>query len=210
MALRQRAGQRFARLATDTVVRWPRLWRIFRRPLRREFDQIATFWDRGRDRAHLASYEAALDAVEALPKRALDIGTGTGAGAFAIARRFPQAEVIGVDIAPAMLEEARKKVPPELADRVSFQAGDASKLPFADGSFELVGLANMIPFFDEIERIVAPGGSVVFGWSVGPQTPIYVPSERLRSELARRGFSDFAEFEAARGTGFLARKGGSR
>ena len=58
----------------------------------------------------------------------------------------------------------------------------------------------MIPFFDELARVVAPGGAVVFAFSGGADTPIYVPSERLRGELGRRGFADFAEFVAGRGT----------
>ena len=66
-------------------------------------------------------------------------------------------------------------------------------------SFDLVTLANMIPFFDELAACVAPGGSVLFAFSVGAETPIYVPPERLRAELAERGFTDFAEFAPAAG-----------
>jgi hypothetical protein len=44
-------------------------------------------------------------------------------------------------------------------------------------------------------------------FSAGPQTPIWVPPERLRAELARRGFAEFADFEAGGGTALLARKG---
>jgi len=76
-----------------------------------------------------------------------------------------------------------------------------------DGSFDLVVLANMIPFFDELARVVAPDGRVVFSFSAGPETPIWVPPERLRRELGVRGFSDFADFAAAGGTALLARRG---
>jgi SAM-dependent methyltransferase len=89
---------------------------------------------------------------------------------------------------------------------VTFQAGDAEHLPFPDGSFDLVTLANMIPFFDELARVAAPGGYVVFSFSSGPQTPIWVPPDRLRRELEARGFTDFAEFEGGAGTALLARK----
>jgi ubiquinone/menaquinone biosynthesis C-methylase UbiE len=140
------------------------------------------------------------------PKRVLDLGTGTGAAAFEAARRFPSAEVVGVDMAEQMLAQARSKTPPELAGRVTFQAADAERLPFEDGSFELVLLANMIPFFDELARVVAPGGHVVFSFSGGSETPIWVPPERLRSELSARGFAEFADFEAAGATALLARK----
>jgi ubiquinone/menaquinone biosynthesis C-methylase UbiE len=136
----------------------------------------------------------------------LDLGTGTGLAAFLVGRRFPEAEVVGVDLSSRMVEEATRKTPPELAGRVSFQQGDASHLPFADESFDLVTLANMIPFFDELDRVTAPGGWVAFSFSAGPETPIWVPPERLRDELSRRGFADFADFQAGSGTALLARK----
>ena len=199
-------GQRFARLATNAVVRRPALWRLFRGPLRRQFDRLAPRWDEIRQPDHLAALELALERVEPAPRRALDLGTGTGDGAFAVAHRFPQVEVVGVDLAESMVAAARRKTAPELAERVRFELGDAAALHFADGAFQLVTLANMIPFFDELARVVAPGGFVVFGFSGGSETPIYVPSARLRAELERRGFADFADAEAGRGTAFLARK----
>jgi SAM-dependent methyltransferase len=106
-----------------------------------------------------------------------------------------------------MVEEARRKTPPELAPRVRFETADAAALPFADGTFDLVALANAIPFFDELARVLAPGGHAAFGFSLGPATPIYVPPDRLRAELARRGFDGFREVAAESSTGFLARKG---
>jgi ubiquinone/menaquinone biosynthesis C-methylase UbiE len=204
---RRELGQKFARVSTNAVVRSPRLWRFFRPLVRKQFDAIAGNWDTMRDPTHLAPYEAALAAVDPAPARALDLGTGTGQGAFAIARRFPGTEVVGVDLADAMLAEARGKMPAEVAERVEFENGDASSLPFPDASFDLVAHANMIPFFDELTRVLAPGGQAVFAFSLGPGTPIYVPPERLRQELARRGFTEFAEFDAGKGTALLARKG---
>ena len=203
---RRELGQKFARLSTNAVVRSPRLWRLFRPLVRKQFDAIAGDWDTMRDPTHLAPYEAALAAVDPAPARALDLGTGTGQGAFAIARRFPGTEVVGVDLADAMLAEARRKTPAELAERLEFENGDASSLPFPDGWFDLVAHANMIPFFDELARVLAPGGQAVFAFSAGPGTPIYVPPERLREELASRGFTEFAEFAAGKGTALLARK----
>jgi SAM-dependent methyltransferase len=199
-------GRRFARLATDLVVRRPGLWRLFRGSIRRQFDKLAPSWDAMRSAGHLESLDAALDAIPEAPRRVLDVGTGTGTAARLIASRWPEAEVVGVDVADGMLAEARRLLPDDLSGRVRFERGDASALPFPDGSFDLVTLANMIPFFDEIDRVLASGGHAAFAWSVGPQTPIYVAPERLRDELARRGFGDFRELEAAPGTGFLARK----
>jgi SAM-dependent methyltransferase len=204
--LAEKLGQRFARLTTNAVVRRPRLWRFFRGPMRLQFDRLAPVWDAMRRPDSLASFERALEEIHGSPRRALDVGTGTGAGAFTIARRFPEAEVVGVDLAPGMLAEARRLTPPELAARVRFEEEDASRLSFEDRFFDLIGLANMIPFFDELDRVLAPGGWVIFSFSGGAETPIWVPPERLRAELSARGFSDFADFAVGRGTSFLARK----
>ena len=199
-------GRKFARIATNITVRRPRLWRALRPLMRAQFDNLAPRWDQMRSADPLASLDRALEDVGGSPARVLDLGTGTGLGAFLVARRFPEAEVVGVDLAPRMVEEARRKTPPELAGRVSFQQADASRLPFPDAAFDLVTLANMIPFFDELARVTAPGGSVAFSFSAGPETPIWAPPERLRNELSRRGFADFADFQAEAGTALLARK----
>ena len=199
-------GRRFARLTTNAVVAYPALWRVFRPLTRRQFDAIASSWDARRTDAAFAALDAGLVALPNAPSAVLDLGTGTGKAAFAIARRFPEASVVGVDLAPEMIREAQRLTPPELADRVRFEAADASKLSYADGSFDLVSLANMIPFFDELARVVRLDGHVLLSFSAGAETPIYVPFERLRSELGRRGFADFADFEASGGTALLARK----
>jgi len=198
-------GRRLARLATNAVVRNPRLWRIFRALLRRQFDRLAPRWDGIIGPAALDAFRQALETVPP-PRRALDLGTGTGAAAFAIAERFPAAEVIGVDLAPAMVEAAAAKTPAELAGRITFLEADASALPLPDGSCELVSLANMIPFFAELERVLAPGGAALFSFAHGPATPIFVPPKRLRMELSARGFSQFADFTAGAATCLVARK----
>ena len=118
--------------------------------------------------------------------------------------------MIGVDLSERMIEVARRNVTPELGGRVRFEQADTARLPFDDGSFELVSLANMIPFFAELAHVTAPGGWAVFSFSAGPETPIWVPPERLRAELEPLGYSDFADFQAGGGTALLARKEGRR
>jgi SAM-dependent methyltransferase len=188
-------SRRFARLVTDAVVRRPWLWRIFRGRLRTMFDGLAPSWETRIGPHHLLALDLALE--DALtPHHIIDLGTGTGVVALALAERYPEAEVVGVDLSPGMIEEARQKLSPELAGRVRFEVGDASALAYPDGSFDLVVGSNMIPFYDELARIVAPGGMLVFSFSRGAETPIYVPPERSREELGRRGFAEFAEFSA--------------
>ena len=202
----EQLGRKFARFTTNQVVRRQWSWPLFRRLTRLQFNRIAPVWDERRSGEAFASLEAALDGLDVRPKRVLDLGTGTGRAAFLLARRYPEAEVIGADLAADMLVEARRLTPPELADRVRFEEADAERLQYGNGSFDLVSLANMIPFFDELARVTAPGGAVVFSFSAGPETPIYVPPDVLRSALAERGFTDFADFAAGNGTALLARK----
>ena len=204
--LKAAVSRRFARVVTNAVTRSPRLWPLLRPALRFQFHTLAPNWDRIVSPDHIAPYETALAAIEAPPRRVLDLGTGTGAGAFTMAHHFPEAEVTGADLAEGMVEEARRKTPPDLRGRVRFEVADAASLPYEDGYFDLVGLANMIPFFDELARVTAPGGRVLLSFSSGAGTPIYVPPERLRRQLSARGFSEFADFQAGPGTALLARK----
>ena len=150
----------------------------------------------------LAPMEAALDRIEPKPRRILDVGTGTGAVARLAAERFPDAEVVGADLSERMIAEARRLTD---STRSRYEVADARQLPFEDGAFELVTLGNMIPFFDELARVVASGGHVSIAYSGGAGTPIYVPTERFRAELGRRSFAEFAELSGGPGTA-LSRK----
>jgi SAM-dependent methyltransferase len=190
-------------MVTDLVVRRPMLWRLLRHPLRAQFDKLAPVWNGMRMPDTLAPVEAALDELPAPPRRILDLGTGTGAVARLVAERFPEAEIVGVDISARMIDEARRLTD---APRVDYQVADAQSLPFPDGSFDLITLGNMIPFFDELARLLTRGGRVIVGYSAGSETPIYVAPGRLRRELSRRGFTEFAELSAGRGTSLLATK----
>jgi SAM-dependent methyltransferase len=197
-------GQRFARLVTDLVTRFPRLWRVFRGPLTRNFDRLAPTWDSLRvTERYLSPLQVALAAVDSAPARVLDLGTGTGGGARLSAARWPDAEIVGVDLSAAMIGEARTRA---TSEHERYEVGDASALAFPDGSFELVTLVNMIPFFDELARVTAPAGQVAIAFTRGAGTPIYVPFERVDAELRRRGFSEIEHFEAGDGISLLARR----
>jgi ubiquinone/menaquinone biosynthesis C-methylase UbiE len=198
-------AESLARLVTDAVVRNPRLWRVFRGRLRDRFDELAPTWETRIGPHHLWALDLAL-ADMPRPVRVLDLGTGTGVVAKALAERYPEADVVGIDLSHGMIDEASRKLPSELADRVRFAVGDAAGLDYPDGAFDLVVLSNMIPFFDELARVTAAGGSLVLSFSRGDETPIYVPFERLRAELGRRGFAEFAEFSAEPATALRAER----
>jgi SAM-dependent methyltransferase len=198
------AGRRFARMTTRAVVARPRVWGLFRSPLRRQFDLLAAGWETRLGPEALIPLGAALDRLSSPPRRVLDLGTGTGKAARVVAERFPEAEVVGVDLSPAMIEEARRVLPAERSGSVRFEVADASRLPFDARAFDLVVLLNMIPFFQELARVTAPGGRLVVAFSFGSETPIYVPPETLSKRLAPVGFGDFEQLAAGDGTAFLA------
>ena len=200
------AGRRFARVTTRAVVARPAVWPLFRPLLRKQFETLAPVWDVRRGPEALAPLDASLERLTTQPRRVLDVGTGTGKGARFVAARFPDAHVVGVDLAPRMIGEAERLLPEELRGRVRFLVADAAELPFDDGEFDLVLLLNMIPFFDELARVAAPGAMVVLSFSSGAQTPIYVSPRTLRGRLARVGFGDFEELSVRDGIAFIARR----
>lgn len=110
----------------------------------------------------------ALALLEA-PTRVLDLATGTGDLALGLARRFPRARVTGLDLTPAMLAIARRRIARAgCAARVAFMEGDATRLPFADGAFDTVTCAFGFRNFPdpaaalaEAARVLVPGGTLL-------------------------------------------------
>ena len=197
-------AQRLVRLATALTVRAPVLWRLFRGPMRRNFDRLAPEWDGPRARPdRLQPILRAMEAVPDVPARVLDVGTGSGAVARLVARHWPTAEIVGADSSPGMIEQARRLAS---TPRERYDVAVASRLPYPDEPFDAVLLNNMIPFFDELARVTAPGGVVAIAYSLGSRTPIWVPLARVRRELERRGFAHVADFSAGAGVSLLARK----
>src|ERR1700728_3138395 len=112
--------------------------------------------------------QALVGAIAPAPgMRILDVATGTGMVAFALAARG--AEVVGLDQSEAMLGGARARLQrtPQLADRLSFVLGEAEALPFADGEFDALSFTYLLRYVDdraatmrELARVVAPGGRI--------------------------------------------------
>lgn len=74
-------------------------------------------------------------------ERWLDLATGTGAVALRAARAG--AEVTGLDLAPQLIETA-KRLAAEEGRRLRFDVGDAERLPYADAYFDVVSSAHGI------------------------------------------------------------------
>lgn len=84
--------------------------------------------------------------------RVLDVATGSGNAALAAARC--DCDVVGLDLVPALLERARERAALERLD-VELVAGDATALPFEDGSFDAVTSVVGVMFAPEQERAAA-------------------------------------------------------
>jgi tocopherol O-methyltransferase len=73
------------------------------------------------------------------PKSILDVGCGIGGSSRYLAKRFPGASVKGISLSPSQVARATSLAKQaNLDDRVSFQVGDALKMPFEDNSFDFV------------------------------------------------------------------------
>ena len=120
-------------------------------------------------------------------ERALDSGTGSGALAFALAPHVR--EVVGVDLVPELLEQAWKRA--ERFPNVTFVEGDATKLPFDYGSFDLAGTLRTLHHIArpelamaELVRVTRPRGRVLVVDQIAPVDPL-AAAELNRFERAR-------------------------
>ena len=102
------------------------------------------------------------------PLRILDIATGTGDVAIALARLNPE-KIVGIDISERMLEIARRKVSEKGMEKIiSFKQSDAERIPFSDGSFDAVTVAFGVRNYEdlskglsEMKRVLRLGGTMM-------------------------------------------------
>jgi demethylmenaquinone methyltransferase / 2-methoxy-6-polyprenyl-1,4-benzoquinol methylase len=147
--------------------------------VRAMFDRIARVYDLMNSvmtaGLHHRWRERAVDFAEVRPgDRALDVATGTGDLAIALARRVGEnGEVVGSDFSEPMLELARKK-----SSDVKFEWGNALELPYEDGVFDAVtvgfgarNFADLDRGLAEMARVARQGGRVVVLEITTPQRP---------------------------------------
>ncbi len=130
------------------------------------FDTRAPGYDRGwLGRLHHQIADRTADLALTLtpaPRRILDVGCGTGYLLRQLAARCPQAELAGIDPAPAMIEAARAAA---ADDRLQLVAGTAEDLPWPAGTFDLVVSTTSFDHWADQQaglaqcaRVLAPGG----------------------------------------------------
>ncbi len=154
------------------------------------FDGLAPQWSE----RHVDPVKAAVvnDALERgdppLDGLWLELGSGTGAGTRILHGRVR--EQISVDLSPSMLAHA----PDGLAPKVR---ADSSALPFAADTADAILLINMLLFPAEVDRVLRPGGAVVWVNTLGDQTPIHLPP----SDVERALPGDWTGVSSYAGTG---------
>ncbi|MCG6975831.1 MAG: malonyl-ACP O-methyltransferase BioC [Acidiferrobacterales bacterium] len=148
---------------------------INKRQVRQAFDRAAETYDQ----YAVLQYDIAervlerLDVIRVDVRTVLDIGCGTGYCTRALANRYPGANVIGLDLSPAMVAAAHKQR--GWRRRSRYLSGDAEALPIADQSVDLLFSNLAIQWCDpervfaEFTRVLRPGGVLMFT-TFGPDT----------------------------------------
>ena len=142
------------------------------------FDRVAAIMPP----ASSAQAEPGLRALVALaaPRpadKALDIGTGVGAVAFAFAPHV--AHVTAIDISPAMLERAEQSRQALAAANIAIRWADAITLPYREASFDLVTCRDLCPYvrdaaalFAQLRRVLKVGGRLALDELIGSENPV--------------------------------------
>ena len=117
-----------------------------------------------------------LDLVRIKPAVVVDAGAGTGHGSLQLKRRYKRSQVLAVDIAEGMLNEAGRRQ--TMLRRFSRICGDSARLPVRDQGVDLIFSNLMLQWcndpdaaFGEFHRTLAPGGLLTFT-TFGPDTLI--------------------------------------
>ncbi len=166
-----------------------------RREVTELFDSLASEWHtRATAERHVPLLDA-LDRGGSVSGPCLELGSGIGLGTETLARRVDG--VIAVDLSGEMLRRA----PAGAAPRV---LADSSRLPVGDAAVGAVVAVNMFLFPAEVDRVLAPGGTLVWVSSLGDQTPIHLDADEVDRALG--GGWDVVASAAGQGTWAVARR----
>ncbi|MEO8161403.1 MAG: malonyl-ACP O-methyltransferase BioC [Arenimonas sp.] len=141
-----------------------------------------------------------LDALEArVPARVLDVGSGPGRASGVMKGRWPRSEIVALDIALPMLGQVPKQT--RFWRPIRRVCGEASMLPFADGSFDLLfsnlclqWVPDLPAALAEFRRVLRPEGLLLFT-TFGPDTLFELREAYLAAGEAQPPLSPFAAIQ---------------
>ena len=162
--------------------------------VRRAFDRAAAGYDR-----HAALQQEVerrllerVDYFELSPAAVLDLGCGTGSGSQALSQRFPEAQVVGLDLSPGMLARLQVRNGPQPL------CADFLRLPLTERCFDLAFSNLALPWcmdlsraLLETRRVLRPGGLFLFT-TFGPGTLAELREAWARAD-ALPHVNDFAD-----------------
>ncbi len=160
-----------------------------RQTIQHRFDRAASRYDEGAALHREVGQRLLqrLDYIKLQPRRILDLGAGTGEGTVGLQQRYPNAEIIALDLSPNMLKQTRQRCasrPRAFKDRLPWLksprlhsiCADMSQLPIAANSIDLIysnlsmqWVEDFAQTAKEFERVLSPGGLLMFS-SFGPDT----------------------------------------
>lgn len=118
------------------------------------------------DRSCIQLYDVVARAAPLAGRDLLEVGCGRGGGAAYVARALGPRRVVAVDLSPAAIALCRRRFQQA---NLSFEVGDAERLPFPDGSFDAVlnvesshCYPHLDAFLREVRRVLRPGGHFLY------------------------------------------------
>lgn len=154
------------------------------------FDHIAGNYDKLNSIMSLGTHQKwrqqATRKLKVNPDKVLDLCCGTADWTITLAKRYPHAEIIGMDFSQEMLKIAQQKVSDAKVQNIILESGDAMNLRYPDNSFDAVtigfGLRNVPDanqVLAEIYRVLKPGGQMICLEAFKVETPIVKIGWRL-------------------------------